>query len=501
MRRLLAAAAAAGSLGLAGALGVPLLVVVALLHPSTCSAGGRAGVMPGSVTAAGLDAYLAGKGSPLSEQGPALIEAGTRHQVDPRFVVAVAGAESSFGVIVCAPFNAWGYGCPDHPARFGSWAQAIDQVSQGISDGYLAQGRTSVAAIGAKWAPVGAHNDPGNLNSEWSRNVTTYLGELGGDPGNVALAAESNPSSPPTTAPLERPAAATATADSPVEPEELGLDPRFAGLWESYRAAVHAELGVDLTIVSGFRSAAEQQAIWDSTPAERRGTWVAPPGTSNHNKGLAIDHAPNSTPQMRAIAARLGLNYPMDYEPWHVEPADARAGGSATATAAGSATGATDPPAATGCSGAGVVPDPGTGGAAGGADPAGNPGPAVLAAALSQLGRPYVWGGGDRNGPTGGGFDCSGLALYAWWQGAHVPLDHLTTSQLGVGHRIPPAQLRAGDLLFFNTTGPLGHVGISDGHGGMVHAPDSGAVVQLVPNVLANGYFGSRFAGANRPAG
>ena len=91
-----------------------------------------------------------------------------------------------------------------------------------------------------------------------------------------------------------------------------------------------------------------------------------------------------------------------------------------------------------------------------GPPPAAGRGGAVLAAAQRQLGRPYVWGGGDRNGPTGGGFDCSGLALYAWWQGAQVNLEHSTASQSAAGARIPPEQVRAGDLLVFNTTGPLG---------------------------------------------
>ena len=274
MRRALAAAAGLGSLGLAGVLAVPLLVVIAVAHPSSCTAAGGVGALPGSVSAANLDAYLASKASPLAGQGSALAAAGARHGVDPRFVAAVAGAESGFGRILCAPFNAWGYGCPDAPAGFGSWPEAIEKVSQGVHDGYLAQGRTSVPAISARWAPVGAANDPGNLNSDWSRNVATYLGEQGGDPANVALAPTPDPATP------SPPGSPGAAATAPAGPGQQGLDPRFAASWGSYRAAVRTELGIELTITSGYRSPAEQQAIWDAEPPDRRGTWVAAPGTS-----------------------------------------------------------------------------------------------------------------------------------------------------------------------------------------------------------------------------
>ena len=41
----------------------------------------------------------------------------------------------------------------------------------------------------------------------------------------------------------------------------------------------------------------------------------------------------------------------------------------------------------------------------------------IVQAAVSKLGIPYVWGGGSINGPSGSGFDCSGLTSYAVYQG------------------------------------------------------------------------------------
>jgi len=136
-------------------------------------------------SAAQLDAYLAGKGSPMAGSGAALMASGGRWQIDPRLIVAIAGAESSFGAITCAPFNAWGYGCPNGPYNFSSWADGIDTVAQGLRTNYLSEGRVSVALINLKYAPLGAANDPTGLNNHWTANVSKFYLEQGGDPNDV----------------------------------------------------------------------------------------------------------------------------------------------------------------------------------------------------------------------------------------------------------------------------------------------------------------------------
>ncbi|GII75260.1 hypothetical protein Sru01_02420 [Sphaerisporangium rufum] len=125
----------------------------------------------------------------------------------------------------------------------------------------------------------------------------------------------------------------------------------------------------------------------------------------------------------------------------------------------------------------------------------------VIAAmvAVRQIGTPYVWGGGSRAGATGGGFDCSGLALYAWGR-AGVRLPHYTGSQFTKGARVPISRLRRGDLVFFGGgTGDPSHVGVYLGHGVMVHAPKSGDVVRVV-DFTRSAYYRSRYRGAVRPA-
>ena len=111
---------------------------------------------------------------------------------------------------------------------------------------------------------------------------------------------------------------------------------------------------------------------------------------------------------------------------------------------------------------------------------------AVIARAQSQIGTPYVWGGGDANGPTTGvnggsvsGFDCSGLVLYAF-AAAGVALPHYTGYQYQRGTQIPASEAQRGDLLFWGPGGNQ-HVAIYLGDGTMIEAPQAGQNVTIAP--------------------
>jgi cell wall-associated NlpC family hydrolase len=97
--------------------------------------------------------------------------------------------------------------------------------------------------------------------------------------------------------------------------------------------------------------------------------------------------------------------------------------------------------------------------------------------ALSQIGRPYQWGGA---GPYT--FDCSGLTMVAWAQ-AGVFLLHYTGYQWEEGVHVPLDDLQRGDLLFYATDnsdpGTIHHVGIYIGGGDMVDAPYTGVDVRI----------------------
>jgi cell wall-associated NlpC family hydrolase len=136
---------------------------------------------------------------------------------------------------------------------------------------------------------------------------------------------------------------------------------------------------------------------------------------------------------------------------------------------------------------------------------------AVVNAALSQLGVPYAWAGGTATGPTRGtgrdadvvGFDCSGLALYAYAQiGVAVP--HQTQAiwrAFQPAIRAPP-DVQPGDLILLSNNrrpGGIHHVGIYMGDGKVVHAPKSGDVVKIAENIWQSAYWSREFIGAVRP--
>jgi hypothetical protein len=130
----------------------------------------------------------------------------------------------------------------------------------------------------------------------------------------------------------------------------------------------------------------------------------------------------------------------------------------------------------------------------------------IVAAARTQLGRPYCFAGGDIHGPTAGhdaacpagtlGMDCSGLALYAVYQATGILLPHYSITQYtdaAAYHGVPVAKadLLPGDLVFFvGADGPSpGHVGIYIGNGLMIDAQQSGVPVAVHP--LQRDYVGA----------
>ncbi|WP_156166513.1 C40 family peptidase [Mycobacterium haemophilum] len=95
----------------------------------------------------------------------------------------------------------------------------------------------------------------------------------------------------------------------------------------------------------------------------------------------------------------------------------------------------------------------------------------AVRAALSRLGRPYVWG---ETGPDQ--FDCSGLVQWSYAQ-AGIHLDRTTYQQINDGIPVPRWQVRPGDLVFPHA----GHVQLAIGNNLVVEAPYSGASVRISP--------------------
>ena len=101
---------------------------------------------------------------------------------------------------------------------------------------------------------------------------------------------------------------------------------------------------------------------------------------------------------------------------------------------------------------------------------------AIVSAAYSQLGVPYVWGGTT----PGVGLDCSGLTQYCH-RVAGISIGRTSQVQGGGGKAVSSPQ--PGDLVCYGT-----HIGIYIGNGQMIHAPHTGDVVR-VANVYGSPWY------------
>lgn len=110
--------------------------------------------------------------------------------------------------------------------------------------------------------------------------------------------------------------------------------------------------------------------------------------------------------------------------------------------------------------------DTDSGGDLGGVPTNDNLGRRILAAAKTGFGLPYVWGGGNTEGPTGGGYDCSGLTQMAVYEATDgqiaIPRTAETQGHSDLLQEVSWDDARPGDLLFFGA-GEFHHVSIYSG--------------------------------------
>ena len=119
----------------------------------------------------------------------------------------------------------------------------------------------------------------------------------------------------------------------------------------------------------------------------------------------------------------------------------------------------------------------------------------VLNFASQQLGKPYVWG---AQGPNS--FDCSGLTYYVYKNAAGITLPRTSVEQSKYGTTVSKSNLKAGDLIFFDTSGPndggVSHVGIYVGNGQMIHA--SSSQKKIVKVSVETSYWNNAYVRAKR---
>jgi soluble lytic murein transglycosylase-like protein len=93
------------------------------------------------------------------------------------------------------------------------------------------------------------------------------------------------------------------------------MRPDVALAFDRLAAAARREAGLLLFVSSGFRSDAEQAALFAAHPDPK---WVAPPGESLHRYATELDLGPSAAyAWLAANATRFGFLQRYSWEPWH----------------------------------------------------------------------------------------------------------------------------------------------------------------------------------------
>lgn len=126
---------------------------------------------------AGESKVPAAKLGGLGQYSQAFYDAGKKYGVDPKLLMAIAMHESGKGTSPAfrRKNNAMGIS-PNGggPRSFSSVEESIDYAARLLKKHYLDKGLTTIAAIGGKYAPAGAGNDPHGLNKHWVSGVSKY---------------------------------------------------------------------------------------------------------------------------------------------------------------------------------------------------------------------------------------------------------------------------------------------------------------------------------------
>jgi hypothetical protein len=136
-----------------------------------------------------IDSFLNARSSPIAGNGSVFFSSGVTYNVDPRLIVAISGAETTFGTNwgLCSPasFNAWSWfyntsgANPCTNSTFSSYADGIQTVTSGIRRRYLNRNVNTIPNIGALYCGSGC--------GSWIPTVTSVYTTLGGDTSDLTF--------------------------------------------------------------------------------------------------------------------------------------------------------------------------------------------------------------------------------------------------------------------------------------------------------------------------
>jgi hypothetical protein len=207
---------------------------------------------------------------------------------------------------------------------FAAFMARLSDVSSDRMRAQLAADAAALAAV-AESAPHGS-TEPRTQAALYARNNGAELAACACEPGGTSAT---------VTVRVDGVEARARAVIDPSLLQPLAVAYNSKGLHPALDAAVErlvAASGGTVTVVSGFRSHERQAQLWDEA-LRRYGTpeaaddWVAPPGRSMHERGLAVDLGGDLGRAVELIEELgLPLHRPLGNEPWHFELLWSRSG-------------------------------------------------------------------------------------------------------------------------------------------------------------------------------
>jgi hypothetical protein len=155
-----------------------LLTGLNSLIPQTGAGVPQSESLPSKTTGSdNLNAHFKGV---LQNTGHLFAEAGKKYDIDPALLAAISIHETGNGTSNAArfKFNVAGMMGKNGLKSYSSIEESIFDMARNLRQNYLDKGKLTIAQIGAKYAPIGAANDPTQLNNHWVTGVQRYFDTL-----------------------------------------------------------------------------------------------------------------------------------------------------------------------------------------------------------------------------------------------------------------------------------------------------------------------------------
>lgn len=153
----------------------------AIKEAETTSSGACTG---GSVDSSGISTFEKNaKGGALEGKAKKIVKIAKENKIPPKLFMAIVASESQWGkgdnaTMQKNPLSIMGAG----PLQvYPTIEEGLDKGAKNLYDLYISKGLNTPKKIGPKYAPVGASNDPTNLNSNWVPTVTKIMKSFGGE--------------------------------------------------------------------------------------------------------------------------------------------------------------------------------------------------------------------------------------------------------------------------------------------------------------------------------